>query len=126
IIGRNGSGKSTILKLIPGLDQPQAGSVLIDNCDIRQINPISLRQAIAYVPQEPQLFYGSIAQNLRLSCSGASDSDLYQAAKEAGVIDDILSLPKQFDSPIRDGAHLASSFQQRLSLARAYLKKAPL
>ncbi|OAJ33940.1 peptidase domain-containing ABC transporter [Piscirickettsia salmonis] len=126
IIGRNGSGKSTILKLIPGLYQPQAGSVLIDNCDIRQINPISLRQAIAYVPQEPQLFYGSIAQNLRLSCSGASDSDLYQAAKEAGVLDDILSLPKQFDSPIRDGAHLASSFQQRLSLARAYLKKAPI
>ncbi|ODN42380.1 peptidase domain-containing ABC transporter [Piscirickettsia litoralis] len=126
VIGRNGSGKSTLLKLIPGLYQPQAGSILIDNCDIRQINPISLRHAIAYVPQEPQLFYGSIAQNLRLSCSGASDEELYQAAKEAGVLDDILSLPKQFDSPIRDGAHLASSFQQRLSLARAYLKKAPI
>lgn len=128
IIGRNGSGKSTIMKLLLGMYQPQAGSIRIDNQDIRQVNPIGLRKAIAYLPQAPELFYGSIAANLRLADPSATDEMLLVAADHAGILDDILALPDKFDTQIRDysASRLASSFQQGLCLARAYLKNAPI
>nr|MCH9744029.1 ATP-binding cassette domain-containing protein [Gammaproteobacteria bacterium] len=126
IVGRNGSGKSSILKIILGMYQPQAGSIRIDNQDIRQINPIELRNGIGYLPQKPELFYGSIAANLRLAKPDATDDELKVAAGKAGILDDILSLSKGFDTPLRDHSmeRLASSFQQLLCLARAYLKQA--
>lgn len=128
VIGRNGSGKSTILKLILGMYQPQAGGIRIDNQDIRQINPIELRKTISYLPQVPELFYGTIAQNLRLANPTAEDETLRWATEKAGILDDILKLPEGFDAQIRDhsGARLASSFQQGLCLARAYLKKSSI
>jgi len=128
IIGRNGSGKSTALKLLLGLYQPQAGSVFIDNQDIRQFNPIELRNLIGYLSQNPELFYGSIAANLRLANPTATDEDLRHAAKQAGILDDIMRLPKGFNDQIRDNSasQLASSFQQSLCLARAYLRKSSI
>lgn len=125
IIGKNSSGKSTILKLILGLYQPQAGSVLIDNHDIRQLNPIELRNAISYVPQQPELFYGTIEANLRLGRPDATMEQMVLATKAAGVYDDIMSLSQQFDTALRDFSYsqLSASFQQGLCLARAYLKR---
>ena len=108
--------------------QNQAGQIIIDGMDIRQINPIVLRQNIAYVPQESRFFHGTIAQNLRLSHPTASDDELEEACDIANIAGDIKQLP--FGLNTRIGDHtihgLPSGFKQRLSLARAYLKKAPI
>ena len=126
IAGSNGSGKSSILKMVLGLYRPQAGGVMLDGLDIRQIDPIELRNKIAYVPQTTHLFHGTIAQNLRLAEPTTSDEALRRAAQEAGVLDDIEDLPQGFDTWIGDQSAQAmpSGFIQRLSLARAYLKNA--
>lgn len=128
VTGRNGSGKSTILKLIAGLYQPQAGNVRIDNMDIRQLDPVELRHALAYVPQTCNLFHGTVAQNLRLAMSTASDADLRWAAEQADVYDEIAAMPRGFNTRIGDAAqdHLPTSFVQKLSLARAFLKRSSI
>jgi ATP-binding cassette subfamily C protein LapB len=128
VTGRNGSGKSTIIKLILGLYAPQAGSVKIDNADLRQIDPIELRHAVAYVPQVCNLFHGTIAQNLRLAQPTATDADIRWACELADVWDEIKSLPRGLDTRVGDGTidHLPTSFVQKLSLSRGYLKRSPL
>jgi len=136
IVGANAAGKSTLLKLLLGMHGPQAGSILIDSRDIRQMDPIELRHAIGYVPQTCRFFYGTIAQNLRLANPLAADEDLRAAADQAGVLDDVLALEQGsgkwrrtgFDVRIGDSSvkQLPASLQQRLNLARAYLKRAPI
>ncbi|MEW5726321.1 MAG: ATP-binding cassette domain-containing protein [Pseudomonadota bacterium] len=128
LVGPNGAGKTTLLKMILGMYRPQTGSVLIDDVDIRQIDPIEMRRAIAYVPQKADMFFGTVAQNLRLVRATASDAELRWACEEAGVLDEILALPRGFDTRLGDGLTdgLPTSFRQRLSLARAYLKRAPI
>jgi len=128
ITGPSGSGKSTILKLIAGLYKPQAGAVLIDGIDIRQLDCAELRNAIAFVPQSCHLFHGTLAQNLRLANPIASDDAVAEAARDAALLDDILALPEGFNTRLTDQLQrqLPSSFRQRLMLARAYIKRAPL
>lgn len=128
IVGPNGSGKSSILKLVLGLYRPQTGTILVDDIDIRQIDPIEYRRMVAYVPQHADLFFGSIAQNLRLVRPIATDEELRWACAEAGVLDEIEELPRGFDTRVGDGRsdRLSASLLQRLSLARAYLKRAPI
>ena len=128
LTGANGSGKSTMLKLMAGLYQPQAGSVVIDGLDIRQLDPIEVRCAIAYLPQVCHMFHGTIAQNLRLAEPTASDAALQKACEEAGLWDDILALPKRLESRIGDqqSLRLPAGFAQRLAVARALLKDAPI
>ncbi|MBI2236071.1 MAG: ATP-binding cassette domain-containing protein [Magnetospirillum sp.] len=128
VTGRNGSGKSTILKLLLGLYAPQAGSIRIDAADIRQIDPVEMRHAMAYVPQVCSLFFGSISQNLRLANPTATNADIRWACELADVWDLIMALPRGIETRIGDGStdHLPTSFVQQLSLARAYLKRAPL
>ncbi|ABK43252.1 ABC transporter related protein [Magnetococcus marinus MC-1] len=128
VIGGNGSGKSTLVKLIAGIYSPQAGGIFIDGRDTRQLDPIELRQAIAYVPQTVNLFHGTIAQNLRLAHPTASQEELEDACSKATVLEEILALPKGWWTRIGDSrsSQLSSGFIQKLSLARAYLKKAPV
>ena len=128
IIGANASGKSTILKIILAMYQNQAGQVIVDGMDIRQINPLTLRQSIAYVPQEARFFHGTIAQNLRLSHPTASDEELQEACEIANLSGDIDKLPEGIETRIGDHTvhGMASGFKQRLSLARAFLKKSPI
>ena len=128
ITGNNGSGKSTVLKLVAGLYQPQAGAVLIDGIDIRQLDCAELRDAIAYVPQTCHLFHGTIGQNLRLADPTASDTQLAEAALHAGLVDEILALPDGFDTRLTDQLQrqLPTGFKQRLMLARAYVKQVPI
>ncbi len=133
IVGGNGSGKSTALKLLAGMYAPQAGSIRIDNMDIRQMDTVELRHAVAYVPQTVQFFYGTIAQNLRLAHPTATIDDLYRACEMAGVLDDVLSLSQGSGKWIREGfevrigdsssGQMPTSLLQRLNLARGYLKK---
>jgi ATP-binding cassette subfamily C protein/ATP-binding cassette subfamily C protein LapB len=126
ITGTNGSGKSTVLRLVAGLYRAQAGAVLVDGIDIRQLDCAELRHSVAYVPQACDLFHGSIAQNLRLANPTASDSALAQAALDAGLMDDIVALPEGFETRLTDRLQrqLPSGFKQRLMLARAYVKDA--
>jgi ATP-binding cassette subfamily B protein len=127
ISGPNGGGKSTLLKLILGMYQPQAGSILIDNVDLRQLDPIELRRSIAYAPQDIQLFRATIAQNLRLARPDASDDEVYQALDMAGALEQILALPNGLEYRVGDNTNeLPSSLKQKLSLARAYLTRAPI
>jgi ATP-binding cassette subfamily C protein/ATP-binding cassette subfamily C protein LapB len=124
LVGGNGSGKSTVLKLLLGMYIPQAGSIRIDQTDIRQVDPVELRQMMGYAPQTTQFFYGTIAQNLRLANPAATDEELERACALANVLDDIEALPKGFWTRIGEGksGQLPSSFQQRLNLARCFVK----
>lgn len=126
--GPNGAGKSTILKLIAGLYRSQAGAVLIDGMDLRQLDPGELRWATASVPQHCDLFHGTIAQNLRLANPTASDKELISAAHDAAILDEILALPDGFETRLTDRLQrqLSNGFKQGLMLARAYVKDAPI
>jgi ATP-binding cassette subfamily B protein len=127
ISGPNGGGKSTLLKLLLGMYQPQAGSILIDNVDIRQLDPIELRRMIGYAPQDIQLFRATIAQNLRLARPDATDNELYQALDMAGALEETLVLPKGLEYRVGDNTNqLAASLKQKISLARAYLTRSPI
>jgi len=127
VSGPNGGGKSTLLKLILGMCQPQAGAILIDNIDIRQLDPLELRRLVAYAPQEVQLFRATLLQNLRLACPDASNEEVAQAIEMAGAAEQIALLPKGMEYRVGDNTNdLPSSLKQKLSLARAYLTKAPI
>ena len=128
IVGPNGSGKSSLLQLVCGLNQPQAGTIAIDGINIRQVDPIELREAMAYAPQYSTEFYGTVAQNLRLAQPTANNGDLRRACQMAGILDDIDALPEGFDTRLRDHSEnqLPTGFRQRISLARAYLRQAPI
>lgn len=128
VVGETGSGKSTLLKIIAGMYKPQAGAVLVDEGDIRQLNPMDLRRSIAYVPQIPKLFFGTVAQNLRLNNPLASDEELREAASLAGVLEDIERLPRGFESRLgdNDSERLPPGFAHGLCLARALLRSSRL
>ena len=124
IIGPNGSGKSTIIKLLLGFYQAQAGAITIDGVDVRQFDPIQLRQSLAYVPQHNHFFYGTIAQNLRLSNPVATDEELRKAIDLAGLTESIKKLPDGVNTRIddRNMKQFSSGFLQKFNLARAYCR----
>lgn len=128
VTGPNGAGKSSLLKLVAGLYQAQAGGVFIDGMDIRQLDAGELRWSAASVPQTCELFHGTIAQNLRLANPTASDDALVRAATDAALLDDITALPEGFETRLTDSLQrqLPNGFKQRLMLARAYVEDAPI
>ncbi len=128
IAGPNGSGKSSILRVILGLYPPQGGVVALDGADIRQLPPRLLRRSIACAPQRSDLFYGTIAQNLRLGDTLATDEALRAAADAAGLLPAILNLPEQFNARIGDAAtqNAAPGFLRQLVIARALVRPAPV
>ena len=128
IAGGNGSGKSTILKVIERLYIPQAGTIRINNVDIRQLTAGDLRAKISYMPQRCEIFYGTLAQNLRLVHPIATDAELEWALEMAGLSEDIRALPQGLGTRIAGSRseQLPHGFRQRFSLARAMLKPAEL
>jgi ATP-binding cassette, subfamily C, bacterial LapB len=128
IAGPNGSGKSSVLRAVLGLYQPQAGVVALDGADIRQLSPRLLRRTVACAPQRTDMFYGTIAQNLRLADPLAGDDVLRAAADASGVLSDILSLPEHFNTRIGDAAtqNLPPGFLRQLVIARALVRRAPV
>ncbi len=136
VLGSNGAGKTTMLKLIAGLYRPDRGSVMIDGRDVGDMSQAELRKAVAYVPQVPQFFYGTIAQNLRLANPTATDEDLRWAVRQAGALEDIEAMEQGsgewkrtgFDVRLGDrgSGQVSPGLLQRLNLARGYLKRAPI
>jgi ATP-binding cassette, subfamily C, bacterial LapB len=128
ITGPNGGGKSTLFKLLLGMYQPQAGSILIDGVDLRQLDPIELRRLIGYAPQEAHFFRATISQNMRLAKPDATDQEILHALEMAGALEETLALPKGLEDRLGDGfsEQLPASLRQKLSLARAYLTNAPI
>lgn len=124
VMGQTGSGKSSLLKLLCGLYPTQAGSIRVDGTNIRQYVPHSLRQHMAYMPQQPDFFTGTIADNLRLVAPTSSEADLRAAIEKAGADDEISAMPTGMATEIGIGRnHLPLSLSHRLNLARIYLQQ---
>jgi ATP-binding cassette subfamily C protein LapB len=122
IIGRIGSGKSTLEKLVLGLYQPTEGAVLVDGVDVRQIDPSDLRRAIGHVPQDPMLFYGSLKHNLLIGAPYASDDDMLRASRLAGVSEFADQHPDGYDMAIGErGESLSGGQRQSIAVARAMI-----
>ena len=123
IVGANSTGKSTTLKLVSGLYHPQAGSVRIDGTDIRQIDPIKLRQNISYVGQNPEFFSMTLEENLRLVCPDASFEEMGAALNKAGLSEWVRLLPDSLSTKLGyGGVDVPSVFRTQLALARAYIQ----
>ena len=126
-IGSTGSGKSTLINLIPRFYDVTGGRVLVDGVDVRDIPQKELRDKIGYVPQKGLLFSGTIATNLRYGDEDAPDELLGQSADIAQATEFISELEKGFDTEIsQGGTNVSGGQRQRLSIARALVKKAPI
>ena len=124
LLGRMGSGKTTIQKLILGLYQPTEGAILIDGIDTRQIDPAELRRCIGYVQQDTQLFYGTMRENLTMTFPQADEASILEAAKVGGIDEFINAHPKGFDMLVGErGDTLSGGQKQGVGIARAFLTK---
>ena len=122
ILGRIGSGKSTLAKLIMNLYEPTNGSVLIDQTDIRQIDPVDLRRSIGCVPQEPFLFMGTIKDNITIGEQYVTDEEILEAAKAAGVHEFLGKHESGYDLLVGErGEGLSGGERQAVTLARALI-----
>jgi ABC-type multidrug transport system fused ATPase/permease subunit len=127
LVGLSGAGKTTIASLIPRFFEPTAGRVLIDGVDVSRDALGSLRERIALVPQQPVLFSGTIADNIRYGRLDASDGEVVAAARAAHVHDFVAALPEGYDTPVLErGATLSGGERQRIGIARALLRDAPI
>jgi ATP-binding cassette subfamily B protein len=123
IIGATGSGKSTLVNLIPRFYDVTGGQILIDGVDIRDVTQHSLREKIGYIPQKSVLFSGTIASNLRYANESASDEDIKTAAEVAQAMEFINDKPEGFEESIsQGGSNVSGGQKQRLSIARALMK----
>ena len=122
ILGRMGSGKTTLHKLILGLYRPTSGAILIDGIDSRQIDPAELRRSIGYVQQDTNLFFGSMRDNITIAAPHAEDSQVLHAAKIAGIDEFINKHPKGFDMSVGErGETLSGGQRQGVGIARAMI-----
>ncbi len=127
LIGHSGSGKTTLTNLLLRTLQPDAGRITLDGRPVEDLPVDWVRAQIALVPQDPFLFFGTIADNLRVAREDASVEDLEAAARAAELYDDIMSTPKGFDTMVGEhGLALSGGQVQRLAVARALLKDAPI
>ncbi|RFC63700.1 ABC transporter ATP-binding protein [Fulvimarina endophytica] len=127
VIGASGGGKSTIVSLIQRFYDVEGGAIRVDGTDIREVTKASLRSQIAYVPQTPYLFEGTIGENIRLGRPDASDEEVRDAARKAQAEEFILRQPEGYDTPLgENGVTLSGGQRQRLSIARALVRNAPI
>ncbi len=127
IIGRIGSGKSTIEKLILGLYEVDSGQILIDGIDIKQIDPADLRKNIAYVSQDITLFRGTVKDNITYKATHASDTHMLRASQISGTYEFIKKHPKGYEMPVGErGQGLSGGQRQSIGIARAFLLDAPI
>lgn len=127
IIGPTGSGKSTVINLIPRMADASEGAVMIDGKNVREYNIDDLRHNIGFVPQKNILFSGTIASNLRMGDENATEEQLHKAAEIAQAEEFIAEKPEGINDPIaQGGANVSGGQKQRLAIARALVKRAPI
>jgi ATP-binding cassette subfamily C protein LapB len=127
ILGRVGSGKTTLEKLILGLYQPTSGAVMVDGIDLRQLDPAELRRNIGYVPQDATMFYGSLRENLTIASPTADDSAVLRAAEVGGILEFVNNHPKGFDMTVGErGESLSGGQRQAVAIARATINDPPI
>ncbi|CAM3579958.1 type I secretion system permease/ATPase [Parendozoicomonas haliclonae] len=127
ILGRMGSGKTSLIKLMMGLYQPTSGNLSLDGIDLRQIDPASLREHIGYVPQVVSLFSGSIRENIVLGRTGVTDEEILRVARLAGLGELISNSPNGLDFQVGEmGRNLSGGQVQAVGLARALVGDPPL
>jgi ABC-type transport system involved in cytochrome bd biosynthesis fused ATPase/permease subunit len=125
LVGSTGAGKTTLASLLLRFIEPTAGRILVGEVPLASIDLAAWRATIAWVPQAPYLFHGSIADNIRLPRPGADDDAVRTAAREAGADDFIATLPRGYETPVGEGgARLSGGQRQRISIARAILADA--
>ncbi len=126
-LGASGTGKSTLLNLLPRFYDPTEGSVLLDGFDLRNLKLADVRKHIALVTQNSPLFPGTIAENIAYGCTNATFDEIRQAAMESGAAEFIDILPEQYDTMLGEGSqNLSGGQRQRLAIARALATKAPI
>ena len=127
LVGASGAGKSSLLALAMGFAKPTTGTVLVNGQVLGSTTIASLRQAIAYVPQRPTLFAGTVAQNIALGSASPDRERVAWAAAQASLADRIAVLPQGYDTRIGDGGlRLSGGEAQRIAIARAFYRDAPL
>lgn len=127
LVGRSGSGKTTLTKLLLRLDDVQRGEVLVDGQDVSKCTQQSLRQQVAYVPQEPLLFHRSVRENIAYGRPDATMDQIRAAAAEANALEFIERMPDGFDTMVGErGVKLSGGQRQRVAIARAILADAPI
>ena len=126
-VGRSGGGKTTLTRLLLRFADLQGGEILIGGQAIHTVPQASLRQAIAYVPQDPSMFHRSIADNIRFGRPAATDAEVREAARLAHAAEFIEALPQGYDTLVGErGVKLSGGQRQRVAIARAILKNAPI
>jgi ATP-binding cassette subfamily B multidrug efflux pump len=124
VIGSTGSGKTTLLNLIPRLFDATGGEVLVDDVPVRDLDPTTLSDAVALVPQRPYLFTGTIASNLRYGKPDATEEELWHALEVAQAKDFVEHLEQRVDSPVaQGGTNFSGGQRQRLAIARALIRR---
>ncbi|NUS74564.1 MAG: ABC transporter ATP-binding protein [Corynebacteriales bacterium] len=124
IIGSTGSGKTTLIGLIPRLFDATSGSVRLDGVDIRDLDPALIPKMVGIVPQRPYLFSGTVASNLRYGNPEATDAELWRALEIAQARDFVEKLPEQLDAPIsQGGSNVSGGQRQRLAIARVLVQQ---
>lgn len=127
LVGSSGAGKTTLCSLIPRFYDVTSGSISVDGVDVRDLKLKCLRNNIGIVQQDVYLFAGSIIENIRYGRPGATDEEVYEAAKKANAHEFIMSLPEGYDTDIgQRGIKLSGGQKQRLSIARVFLKNPPI
>ena len=127
LVGPSGAGKSTVFQLLLRFHDPQVGQVRVDGIDVRSLDPVALREAIALVPQDPVIFGSTARENLRYGKLDATAEQIEAAARSAEAHEFLQALPQGYDSELGEhGARLSGGQQQRLAIARALLKDAPI
>jgi subfamily B ATP-binding cassette protein MsbA len=123
LVGPSGAGKTTLVNLVPRFYQPQEGAVLIDGADVARVRLSDLRESIAIVPQDVQLFRTSILENIRYGKLGATDDEVRAAAKDANVEEYVRNFPQGYATEVGErGARLSGGERQRIAIARAVLR----
>lgn len=127
VVGPSGGGKSTLCQLIPRFYDVSEGSVRLDGKDVRRVTQRSLRRNVGVVQQEVFLFAASVLENIRYGRPDATEEEIFKAAREAEIYDDIMALPEGFDTYVGErGALLSGGQKQRISIARIFLKDPPV